>query len=77
MKRLVALSLVAALAGSCAARGLRGQPRMRHALEELEAAAASLSVADADKGGHRVRALEFTRAAIAEVNAGIQYDVEH
>ena len=53
------------------------QPRMHQALEELRAAAGSLEAADHDKGGHRVKALELTRAAIGQVEAGIRYDNRH
>jgi hypothetical protein len=53
------------------------QPRMHQALEELRAAAASLEAADHDKGGHRAKALELTRAAIGQVEAGIKFDNRH
>jgi hypothetical protein len=53
------------------------QPRMREALESLRGAARSLEAADHDKGGHRERALEMTRGAIAQVEAGIGYDNHH
>jgi hypothetical protein len=47
------------------------QPNMRAALEELNKAKRNLNAADNDKGGHRVKALEFVDKAINEVNAGI------
>ena len=53
------------------------QPRMPQALDELRSAAASLEAADHDQGGHRVKALELTRAAIRQVEAGIGYDNRH
>jgi hypothetical protein len=53
------------------------QPRMEQALEELRAAAGSLEAADHDKGGHRAKALELTRAAIGQVEAGIKFDNRH
>ncbi|HET7503057.1 MAG TPA: hypothetical protein VFK02_18680 [Kofleriaceae bacterium] len=53
------------------------QPRMHEALEQLRAAAASLEAADHDKGGHRAKALELTRAAIGQVEAGIKFDNRH
>jgi hypothetical protein len=53
------------------------QPRMREALEGLRGAARSLEAADHDKGGHRERALELTRGAIAQVEEGIRFDNHH
>jgi hypothetical protein len=50
---------------------------MQQALEELRAAAGSLEAADRDKGGHRAKALELTRAAIGQVEAGIRFDNRH
>jgi len=53
------------------------QPRMREALDQLRAAASSLEAADHDKAGHRAKALELTRAAIGQVEAGIKFDNQH
>lgn len=53
------------------------QPHMKAALGHLNSAKASLQSATADKGGHRVKALELTKAAIAETQAGIDYDNKH
>ena len=53
------------------------QPVMRTALDDLRAAEKALAVADRDKGGHRVKALELTRAAIAQVEAGMRFDNHH
>jgi hypothetical protein len=50
---------------------------MQQALQELRSAAASLEAATHDKGGHRTKALELTRAAIGQVEAGIRYDNKH
>jgi hypothetical protein len=50
---------------------------MQQALGELRAAAASLDAATHDKGGHRAKALELTRAAIGQVEAGLRYDNRH
>lgn len=50
------------------------QPKMQEALDSLRAAATSLEAAAHDKGGHRAKALELTRAAIGQVEAGIQFD---
>lgn len=54
-----------------------GQPRMREALDQLRGAAQSLEAADRDKGGHRAKALELTRAAINQVEAGMKFDNRH
>lgn len=53
------------------------QPRMQQARESLLAAKASLQRADANKGGHRVRAIEYINSAIVEVNRGIAFDRRH
>ncbi len=53
------------------------QPLMRDALSELREAANRLDKADHDKGGHREKALELTRAAIREVEEGIHFDNRH
>lgn len=47
------------------------QPNMRTALDRLRDAKRNLEAATADKGGHRVKAMEFVNAAIDEVNRGI------
>jgi hypothetical protein len=45
---------------------------MRNALNALGTARGELEVAAANKGGHRVKALEFVNSAIAEVHAGME-----
>ncbi len=50
------------------------QPHMRNALGSLRAAKLELDKATPDKGGHRVKALELTSAAIQQVEKGIQFD---
>jgi len=50
------------------------QPKMRAALDHLNAAERALQEASHDKGGHRAKALELTQAAAAEVKAGIKFD---
>jgi hypothetical protein len=51
----------------------RRQPLMRDALRDLKVARNTLEDAVADKGGHRVKAIELTDQAIAEVKAGMEY----
>jgi len=58
-------------------RPLHRRPRRWQALSQLESAHKELAAATADKGGHRVKAMELTRAAIAETKAGIDYDNRH
>lgn len=50
------------------------QPYMQEAKNHLQDALNHLQNATADKGGHRARAIELTRDAIAEVNKGIAFD---
>lgn len=45
---------------------------MTAALRSLNSAKVSLEKATANKGGHRVKAINLIRQAIAEVNAGIK-----
>ncbi len=53
------------------------QPRMREALDSLRSAKVALEAATHDKGGHRAKALELTRAAIDQVQAGLKFDNRH
>lgn len=53
------------------------QPNMKEALEHLNAAKASLQKATADKGGHRVKAIELVDKAIEQVQKGIEFDNKH
>ena len=50
------------------------QPNMKAAKEHLQDAINHLQRADKDKGGHREKAIELVRDAIAEVNKGIAFD---
>ena len=53
------------------------QPDMTAALQHLREAQRNLESASRDKGGHRETALQLISQAIAEVEAGIQYDNRH
>lgn len=53
------------------------QPHMQNALGSLRAARAELQKADPDKGGHRVKAIELTGAAILQVERGMRFDDKH
>ena len=74
---LIALLIAALGRGALVTASAEPQPRMHEALDNLRSAAHSLEAADRDKGGHRAKALELTRAAIAQVEAGIRYDNRH
>ena len=47
------------------------QPHMRNALGDLRAARGELQVAMADKGGHRVAAIQLVDQAIDQVRQGM------
>ena len=53
------------------------QPHMNSALQRLQEARTELVQAAKTKGGHRQRALDLVNQAIAETEAGIQYDNTH
>ena len=57
--------------------GYEAQPEMNAALQNLRQAQQNLQSASHDKGGHRAKALQQINQAIAEVEAGIQYDNTH
>ncbi|HWO18587.1 MAG TPA: hypothetical protein VNO30_07415 [Kofleriaceae bacterium] len=77
--KLTSFALAAALAASAIVPSVLAepQPKMREALDSLRAAERSLSQATHDKGGHRVKALQLTKQAIDEVQAGIKFDNKH
>ena len=53
--------------------GAQDQPKMRAALDQLKIARDLLRNAEADKGGHRRKAMDLVDAAVAEVEKGIVY----
>lgn len=59
------------------AKAAADQPHMQAALDALRSAQRELHDADADKGGHRVRAERLVHDAIAEVEKGINFDRRH
>jgi hypothetical protein len=67
----IACLVVGAVAGATIA--FAAQPHMANALGSLQAARAELVRADANKGGHRERAIEAVDHAIAETRAGMAY----
>jgi hypothetical protein len=72
-----ALALTVGPGGSVKQAGAEVQPRMRAALNHLEAAQSQLVKASPDKGGHRVKALAATKVAIDQIQKGIEYDNTH
>ncbi len=77
MKRrsiLAAFTLIIMLAGGfIAGRAHAAQPHMTSARNHLRSARAELQRAEADKGGHRERAITLIDEAIAEVDSGMSY----
>jgi hypothetical protein len=76
MSRLALLSSVACLVGGAVAGAtiaFAAQPHMTNALGSLQAARAELVRAEANKGGHRERAIGLVDQAIAETRAGIAF----
>lgn len=59
------------------AKAAADQPHMQAALDALRTAERELHEADADKGGHRVKAERLVHDAIAEVEKGINFDRRH
>jgi len=53
------------------------QPRMTAARTDLQQAKVQLQAAMNNKGGHRVKAIDYINAAISEVNQGIAFDRRH
>jgi hypothetical protein len=65
--------LTAGVAGAAvAAKVEAAQPHMDTALRALRNAKVQLEMAEPDKEGHRVKAIELVNQAIAQVEAGIQ-----
>lgn len=75
-QRTWAIAVAAALVTGFAAGSLtaENQPHMRAALQTLKTAKNQLQQAQADKGGHRAKAIDLVNSAISEVEKGIAYD---
>ncbi len=76
---LIAASGAAAAAAAIAATPASAeyQPAMQAALTALANAKNALLMGTADKGGHRVVAINLIDQAMAQVQLGIQYDNTH
>ena len=74
-RNMIRAALGAALFGSGCMIGsaFAAQPHMQAALGALQTARSELQQAVADKGGHRVKALDHVDQAIAETRAGMSY----
>ena len=73
MKKIVIALVIGLLIGS--AVGVWAaihQPHMMAALEALQKAKMELEVAEHNKGGHRVKALELVHKAIEQTKKGIE-----
>ncbi len=71
------LLCVVLLSGFVMGRASADQPHMQAALEHLRAARAELDKADADKGGHRMKAIALVNDAISQVEKGVGFDRHH
>ena len=77
MKARISLAVLALLVFAAAAVAGGDQPFMRAARADLVTAKSELQKAIPDKGGHRVKAIQLTNQAIAQVNAGMAFDRQH
>lgn len=75
---LLTSAFAATLAGGFAIGSASAdQPHMFNALRDLRSARGELQAALPNKGGHRERALAKVDEAIAEVQAGVDFDRHH
>jgi hypothetical protein len=71
------LLCVVLLSGFIMGRASADQPHMQAALDHLRAARAELDKAEADKGGHRLKAISLVNDAISQVEKGVGFDRHH
>lgn len=67
------LFVAGAILGSAVTAIAQQQIHMENALHALGTARYELSVANNDKGGHRVKAMNLVNSAISEVHLGMRY----
>jgi len=79
MRKTTMIAVVSFLLGGFATYAIAAerQPHMHAAIGHLEQALSELRAATADKGGHRVKAIELVESAIAQTKEGIEYDNTH
>jgi hypothetical protein len=53
------------------------QPMMEKALGNLKEAIVNMQNATDDKGGHKAKAIDFTKKAIEQVEKGMAFDSKH
>ena len=75
--RVLGYALVGFAIACAGAKSVEPQPHMKGAMNALQTAKDHLQQASADKGGHRVAAISLVNRAIAEVQAGIDFDNSH
>ncbi len=69
-----AVTLAAALvSGIVIGQATADQPHMQNALDALQRAKSELTIAQPDKGGHRLAAIAAVDRAITETRAGIRF----
>ena len=73
--RSIAFAVVFALFFAAVGAGiaLAAQTHMQNAKSDLQSALGELNMAQSDKGGHRVNAINYIKEALKEVDLGIQY----
>lgn len=71
LRKAVVVSIFAMASTFAAGYAFAAQVHMQNALKALNRASTELNAAEADKGGHRVKAMNLVNEAIAETQAGI------
>jgi len=73
VKRLMIVLVIGILiGGAIGSWAAINQPHMKAALEALKSAKTELEMAEHNKGGHRVKALELVEKAIVQTKKGIE-----
>jgi hypothetical protein len=73
----ITTGLAGMIIGIAATVAVAKQEHMAEAMHHLEGAKQELQQADADKGGHRDKALELVNQAMEQVHAGMEFAKEH
>lgn len=75
--RILVVALIAAAFSAGRLSAAVQQEHMQEALAALNSAKTHLGMANADKGGHRMKAIHHVEEAIKEVNLGMGYSRRH